>query len=492
MAETIINSNQLRASGDTSSQTLIGANQIRQSGDSSSQTLLNKNQIAGGGTELYDIEILSQANAQEGWAYICKSARQDLAKASVPTVYDDISVKYSGADTEDTYSTTPTYIGNYCVYNGLQACNDGYLYSTGGHTNDWKLTRTRIDKIQNGERKDWEALGTTSQVVKLAEGYPYRVGTNLICSVEKDTNNVVRIYKKSDMSIIRETSLNNTNNTVGIYLLKINGKDTFILSYGVTADGSTKYHIDMLEDVANPTIVDCGDSFSNFIKRPVYIESENKLCFSMGSYIYKADTDFSNMTQKVSGSTHLYRIGSTIITSPTLTYPTKTYKRSLDNGENWSNVTSGFMPNTTIHYCDGSKFYGFDYNDKNIYTSTDLVNFTLISSITSGNRKSFTFVQDTVIFTRDYEVYYIGKNKKIYTDDYTIEGNTVSINYYKNGDFKICVPDTTNDTNLESVYASVGHYDYFRLDTTNQTVSLPRQSTLYSAMYVSDDYRDTY
>lgn len=46
MAETIINSNQLRASGDTSSQTLIGANQIRQSGDSSSQTLLNKNQIA--------------------------------------------------------------------------------------------------------------------------------------------------------------------------------------------------------------------------------------------------------------------------------------------------------------------------------------------------------------------------------------------------------------------------------------------------------------
>ena len=46
MSETIINSNQLRASGDTSTQTLIGANQVRQSGDSSSQTLLNKNQIA--------------------------------------------------------------------------------------------------------------------------------------------------------------------------------------------------------------------------------------------------------------------------------------------------------------------------------------------------------------------------------------------------------------------------------------------------------------
>ena len=46
MAETIINPNQLRQSGDTSSQTLINENQVRQSGDSSSQTLLNKNQIA--------------------------------------------------------------------------------------------------------------------------------------------------------------------------------------------------------------------------------------------------------------------------------------------------------------------------------------------------------------------------------------------------------------------------------------------------------------
>ena len=52
MAETIINSNQLRASGDTSTQTLIGANQVRQSGDSSRQTLLNKNQIAGGDAEV--------------------------------------------------------------------------------------------------------------------------------------------------------------------------------------------------------------------------------------------------------------------------------------------------------------------------------------------------------------------------------------------------------------------------------------------------------
>ena len=46
MSETIINSNQVRASGDTSTETLINENQVRQAGDTSSQTLINPNQIA--------------------------------------------------------------------------------------------------------------------------------------------------------------------------------------------------------------------------------------------------------------------------------------------------------------------------------------------------------------------------------------------------------------------------------------------------------------
>lgn len=77
MAETIINSNQLRASGDTSSQTLIGVNQVRQSGDSSSQTLLNKNQIASGEKTLNLISVHDAqldenyifTNNQSGWWY---------------------------------------------------------------------------------------------------------------------------------------------------------------------------------------------------------------------------------------------------------------------------------------------------------------------------------------------------------------------------------------------------------------------------------------
>lgn len=46
MAETLINSDQIRDVGDTSSETLLNSNQIRVSGDTSTKTLINSNQIA--------------------------------------------------------------------------------------------------------------------------------------------------------------------------------------------------------------------------------------------------------------------------------------------------------------------------------------------------------------------------------------------------------------------------------------------------------------
>lgn len=46
MAETLINSNQIRAVGDTSSGTLLNTNQVRAVGDISTKTLINPNQVA--------------------------------------------------------------------------------------------------------------------------------------------------------------------------------------------------------------------------------------------------------------------------------------------------------------------------------------------------------------------------------------------------------------------------------------------------------------
>ena len=46
MAETLINSNQIRTSGDISSKTLLNSNQVRTAGDISTKTLINPNQIS--------------------------------------------------------------------------------------------------------------------------------------------------------------------------------------------------------------------------------------------------------------------------------------------------------------------------------------------------------------------------------------------------------------------------------------------------------------
>lgn len=69
MGETIINSNQLRASGDTSTQTLIGANQVRQTGDTSSETLINPNQIAGGGEKTLNLISVHDAQLDENYIF---------------------------------------------------------------------------------------------------------------------------------------------------------------------------------------------------------------------------------------------------------------------------------------------------------------------------------------------------------------------------------------------------------------------------------------
>lgn len=69
MSETIINSNQVRASGDTSSETLLNENQIRQAGDTSSETLLNKNQIAGGGTKTLNLISVHDAQLDENYIF---------------------------------------------------------------------------------------------------------------------------------------------------------------------------------------------------------------------------------------------------------------------------------------------------------------------------------------------------------------------------------------------------------------------------------------
>lgn len=93
MSETIINSNQLRAEGDTSSKTLISLSQIRQEGDTSSETLLNKNQIA---------SVPSRYTIVD---YIQSSGTQYINTGYNLKAHDKVEVKLKVINRYDTYDS---------------------------------------------------------------------------------------------------------------------------------------------------------------------------------------------------------------------------------------------------------------------------------------------------------------------------------------------------------------------------------------------------
>ena len=146
MAETIINSNQLRQSGDTSTQTLIGANQVRQSGDSSSQTLLNKNQIAGGGAKTlnlvsvggatYDSDYIFTKTVNDKTTYFETKEAVDILNSSNMV---EFKIKfYYEANSNGIYKrATDTNFSGYISSNGSL-----WFVINSNHSNDYVLGTT--------------------------------------------------------------------------------------------------------------------------------------------------------------------------------------------------------------------------------------------------------------------------------------------------------------------------------------------------------------
>ena len=144
-----------------------------------------------------------------------------------------------------------------------------------------------------------------------------------------------------------------------------------------------------------------------------------------------------------------------------------------------NNVYSTTDFNTLTIYESNISTYSSMYNCYTNYIQTDDYFFVLCNLSTSG--------------TIPYNFFGSSLIPKAYTDNYTINGSTVNIQYYKNEDWKICIAgeNGTDDINLDKVFNYLGYLNYWRLDRNGQTVTLPRNSNLYTQMYVGDDYEDS-
>lgn len=192
MGETIINSNQLRASGDTSTQTLIGANQIRQSGDSSSQTLLNKNQIASGGGGTPYLE--SDGNA---WCYMTTSDVQ-FTRWEIDCAVDNEfltnppSAIFGYSSSGNMYGAVKNSAGQYGGFWIGSKIND-YAQTT-----DRQVLSTSItSKVYYGtiaSARRLFAYGTTPKKARLYSAKFYNGDTLVLDLVPKVENGVAGMY----------------------------------------------------------------------------------------------------------------------------------------------------------------------------------------------------------------------------------------------------------------------------------------------------------
>lgn len=448
---------------------------------------LDGNGSGSSGVNLYDTKLMSQAIADKGWAFTCKDTRQDLAKADVPTVYEDILNKYNSADSS--YASSYTQLTNYT--NGCSDCiaSDGTYFYSGASENSKKLKRTLISNLPS---MSWEDTGIVVDSASLGGAswlqFKLEVGDNLIVTLTSTTK--VGIYKKSDFSEYKSITY---TDFAYVHLLTVNGKKTFFISYKVTDNGTTTYHLAKIEDSVTADIVELRADLTQVIARPCYDNENATFWFHYGNYICKSTDNFATFTQVQAFSASdisIYRIGNNMLTGTPM-YNGISYI-STDNGATWS-LFSKKVNNEA--YCDGNILCCLVYENANfyVYTSTDLDTFTKVDVSTSGIDNMRTVVlylptTNAILYQRGTSVYYLGTTKTEYTDII----NGTSVTYYKNGDYKICIADGgTNDTALATVYSYMGYYNYFVLDTTSETISLPRNSNLYSAMYVGDNYQDT-
>lgn len=437
--------------------------------------------------KIFDIKTISEPMTQKGWSCISYPTQNKLNKADVPTAYEFLKEKYNGIDSEAS-DTPTTIISGYAAYHCIDVDND-YLYTT--NDSSWNIKRTLLSNLP---LTNWENLNI--QVSANNTGIGLGVGDNLIVALNHNAGKV-NIYKKSDFTLYKELTIQNQDKA-NITKAFIDNKKFFFIAYYNT---NNQYCLAKIEDSLSSDIEVLTTSLDGVSSNVVQV-GNNSFIFCCNGKIYKTENNFQTHTQISTTTTgsadapsSLYKINNVIVATGEDSY-TSGYKISIDNGETWSNGTSfvnisGVCPNG---WCDGKELYVFvhvlSWSECFLYHTGDLINWERIGTITTTARYPL-IVKDknNNIFyhTPDYyDLKYIGIIKTIYTD--TINGT--NIKYYKNGDWKICTPDiaTGNDDNLQSVYEYLGYLNYWWIDTTNEQITLQRNSNMWTMMYVGDDY----
>ena len=429
----------------------------------------------------------SQVIVEKGFAFMCHTNRRDLAKADVPTLYNNLIEKYNNVDVES--SALQTISGNY----GYMCCGfiDNYLYTIKEDNGGWFLFRTSKNDLSNPV---WEKINNENLIYAIG-GNSFFVGKNNIVIINATVVNsewgyLVKIFDTNGNKKYENFFVTTGNNRYfSVSLVEEENKSYFYLSYEIN---SYQYELSRFEDTANINIEHIA--YTNKVVSQISKINDIYFClYDTGDdRSFRKTLDWNTLTYLTSSGSSYAIIGNTIRT----TKSNQSAHISYDLGENWE----------TINWSGANyyKFHKFNNIDKylcvsqdgsyNFFVTEDLINFDFFNFGTAYS-DTLSFTDDNNSFVcmgGDYILFYSGIVKKEYTDTYKINGNTVTVKYYKYQDFKICISDNggTNDTNLETVFNYLGYLNYWLLDIINETIAIQRDKNTYAVMYVGDNFID--
>ena len=440
------------------------------------------------GASLFDIKVMSQLVAEKGWAFLCKSTRQDLAKADVPKLYADIKDKYDNADgaIQLTDKANNVYYGyrNVVYVNGAyyttyagdgMSAEVGIFKSTDGNTWSKVMDLTNMeseaseDKIYIYKKKIFFVTGSnhTRFVVFDTETDTGTVSTNPVIAGNQRRSNLFIYDNKLYFTAyndsykvyyvnLDELDADLTNKTdAGTTTQPIAYDGTYF--YGTTTQGGS-YRTLLKGTSIDSITTSVGTGYASAMIATTYEPNSTKFVITLRTTVYQVDNgtitskDCSSYFSGDGGIVYLYKVGENELYASNGSSP-YAIMHSTDNGTTWQQVFSDLSGQVVVSSANGTIF------------------------ATGGSA---------------HKLYKGTLTPQTQTDTYVINGTSVAITYYTKDGYKICLKDGgTNDTNLATVYSYMGYYPYFVLDTTGETVSLPRNSNLYSAMYVGDNYQDT-
>ena len=448
------------------------------------------------GNNLYDIKLLSQIIADKGWAFMCHTNRRDLSKSLVPTLYDDILFKYVNADKH--YVTSETTNQNMtCVtydkytqkyYYRLNEIGQQYYVYTSNYPD---LSNSTIALTSSEQLSSCLICGKNINIVSSSINrlfHIYNKNWEFIKTFDKNDimNNYVdlRCFRAVNGAIILTFSREDNSNGE-CYVVKINDDLTANISYTENLFTTSRPLPNSISEVINNKFyITVGRGFSITLVEIDINDLSNYTIKNQSDINVYPDLTKYNFSEVVFYNDYFY-----------ITAVNKIYKSQ--NLVNWTQVYTATGNNWRI-IKDGNDYFifgdGYILQTNNFTNFSTLLTFTFSSGMGEGV-SNFCNVTDGVIIissTGNPKFYlYSAPTIKVYTDTYTINGNSITIDYYKYNDFKICLSDGgTNDSNLETVYSYLGYLNYWIIDTANETIAIQRNSQPFACMFVGDDFQD--